>query len=96
MWQHKWKVDSELGSTLKTSVDHADCDFFPNIHTLLCIMGTLPVTSCECECSISMLTVGQGRLNVLAMLYYHRDVQITPEEVVDEFARRHSRRMLLI
>ena len=40
--------------------------------------------------------MGQGRLNVLAMLYYHRDVQITPEEVVYEFARRHSRRMLLI
>ena len=39
--------------------------------------------------------MGQGRLNVLAMLYY-RDVQIAPEEVVDEFARRHSRRMLLI
>ena len=38
----------------------------------------------------------QGRLNVLAMLYYHRDVQITPEAVVDEFARRHLRRMLLI
>ena len=33
--------------------------------------------------------MGQGRLNVLAMLYYHCDVQITPEEVVDEFARRH-------
>ena len=40
--------------------------------------------------------MGQGRLNVLEMLYYHHDVQITPEEVVDEFARRHSRRMLLI
>ena len=53
------KVDSELGSTLNTpekALDHAECDFFPNIHTLLCIMGTLPVTSCECECSISMLT----------------------------------------
>ena len=33
-------------------------------------------------------TMGQERLNGLAM---HRDVQITPEEVVDEFARRHSR-----
>ena len=40
--------------------------------------------------------MGLGRLNVLAMLYYHRDVQITPKEVVDEFVRRHSRRMLLI
>ena len=23
---------------------------FPNIHTLLCIICTLPVTSCECKC----------------------------------------------
>ena len=59
LWQHKWKVDSEFGSTLNTlekALDHADCDFFPNIHTFLCIMGALPVTSCECEHSISMLT----------------------------------------
>ncbi len=67
-------------------------------------MGTLPVTSCECERSISMLqliesplrsTMKQERLNGLAMLYYHHDVEITPDEVVDEFARRHPRRMLL-
>ena len=53
LWQHKWKVDSELGSTLNTpekALDHADCDFFPNIHTLLCIM---PVTSWHW---LSMLT----------------------------------------
>ena len=40
--------------------------------------------------------MGQERLDGMTMLYYHRDVQITPEEVVDEFASRHSRRMLLI
>ena len=40
--------------------------------------------------------MGQERLDGLAMLYYHCDVQITPEEVVDEFSRCHSRRMLLI
>ena len=37
--------------------------------------------------------MGQERLDGLAMLYYHRDVQITTEEIVDEFARHHSRRM---
>ncbi len=66
-------------------------------------MGTLPVTSCECERSISMLkliktslsSMGQDRLNGLAMLYYHRDIEITSEEVVDEFSRRHPRRMVL-
>ena len=107
LWQHKWKADSELASNLCTpekSLVYADSDFFPNIHTLLCIMGTLPVTSCECERSISMLkllksplrsTMGQERLNGLAMLYYHRDIEITPDEVVDEFSRCHPRRMLL-
>ena len=96
MWQHKWKVDSELGSTLNSPVDHADCDFFPNIHTLWGHYQLQVVNvSVRSACSLRN-TMGQGRLNVLAMLYYHRDVQITPEEVVDEFARRHSRRMLLI
>ncbi len=69
---------------------------FP-IFTLLCIMGTLPVTSCECERSISTLkliktslrsSMGQDRLNGLAMLYYHRDIEITSEEVVDEFSSK--------
>ena len=107
LWQHKWKANSELAFSICTpekALEHADADFFPNIQTLLCIMGTLPVTSCECERSISMLkliksplrsTMGQGRLNGLAMLHYHRTVDITPEEVVNEFAIRHPRRMLL-
>ena len=41
-------------------------------------------------------SMGQDRLNGLAMLYYHRDVLLTPEEVVDEFANRHPRRMNMI
>ena len=68
-------------------------------------MATLPVTTCECERSISMLklvksplrsSMGQDRLNGLAMLYYHCDVLLTPEEVVDEFANHHPRRMNMI
>ncbi len=60
-------------------------------------MGTLPVISCECERSISMLkliktslrsSMGQDHLNGLAMLYYHRDIEITSEEVVDEFSSK--------
>ncbi len=59
-------------------------------------MGTLPVTSCECERSISMLkliktslrsSMGQDRLNGLAN-YYHCDIEITSEEVVDEFSSK--------
>ena len=34
---------------------HADHDYFPNIRTLMLVMVTLPVTSCERERSISHL-----------------------------------------
>ena len=100
LWQHKWKATPELAATLNTpekALVHTDCDFFPNVHTLLCIMGTLPVTSCECERSISMLrliksplrsTMKQEQLHGLAMLYYNRDVEITPDEAVDEFVKK--------
>ena len=66
-----------------------------NIQVLIKIMGTLPVTSCECERSISMLqlvksplrnTMTQDRLNALAMILYHQDVMLNPEEVVEKFA----------
>ena len=83
----RWRADAQLASSLNTPqkpLDYTDKDFYPS---LLSIMATLPVTSCECEQSISMLklvksplksTMGQGRLNSLAMLYYHQDMQVTP------------------
>ena len=107
LWQQKWKATPELAAMLNTpekTLARTDCDFFPNVHTVLCIMGTLPVTSCECEHLINMLrlikpllrsTMKQEHLNGLAMLYCHHDVEITPDGVVDEFACHHPRRMLL-
>ena len=34
-------------------------------------------------------SMGQNHLNNLALLYYHYDIEITPKEVVEEFARQH-------
>ena len=108
LWRGKWKADATLAASLDTPVKalaHTDSDIFPNIQVLLRIMATLPVISCECERSISMMrlvksqlrtTMGQTRLNSLASLYYHHDIQLTTEEVVKEFARRHPRRMTLL
>ena len=39
--------------------------------------------------------MGQVLLNGLAMLFCHREIKICPEQVVEEFARRRPRRMLL-
>ena len=82
-----------------------DYNYFPNIHTLLKIVCTLPVTSCSCERSISGLkrlktylrsTMGQERLNGLAMMHFHYDVDIDHDAVLDMFARKHPRRMTLL
>ena len=81
-----------------------DGDFFPNIKQLMTIACTLSVTSSECERSISRLrhlktclrsTMTEERLNGLAMLYVHRDIPCSSETVVDIFARKCPRRLLL-
>ena len=63
----------------------ADLDFFPNVNTILRIAATHPVTTCECEQSISKLklvksmlktTMVQERMNGLAMLHVHSDLQL--------------------
>ena len=55
-WQTKWgnnvgKVPNKLQDTLAQTDDL----YFPNIRTLLQIICTIPVTTCSCERSISVL-----------------------------------------
>ena len=78
---------------------------FPNVFTALQLLATIPVTICSCERSIPVLrrlktyfrnTMSQGRLNGLAMLHVHREINLDVKEVLDCFAGRHPRRMKLI
>ena len=66
------------------------------------IMITIPVTSCECERSISLLrlvkstlrtTMSEERLNGLCLMQYYHDIDLDPDAVVSEFACCHPRRM---
>ena len=105
LWQNYWNSEENVViadglNTPEKVLQHTDKDIHPNIYALTIIMTTLPVTSCECERSISMLrfiksslrsTMGQSRLNGLAMLYYNRHILLNSEEVVQEFAVRHPR-----
>ena len=108
LWHTKWVgSEAELAENLNTAakaLPHADQDYFPNIRTLILIMTTLPVTSCECERSISLLrlvkstlrtTMTEDRLNGLALMQYHHDIPLDPAQVVEEFARCHPRRFRL-
>ena len=71
---------------------------------LLRIICTLPVTSCECERSISVLrrlksylrsTMGQERLSGLALMHVNYGMELNLDEIISTFARQHPRRMLL-
>ena len=107
LWQNKWTGDPEQAKELDTPdkvLACSDQDYYPNICTLFVIVATLPITSCECERSISLLrllktalrsTMTESRLNGLAMLQYHRDIPLSADEVVNEFVRRHPHRLLM-
>lgn len=75
-------------------------DVFPTINTLLKILTTLPVSTSTSERSFSSLrrlktylrnTTGQQRLNGLAMLNTHRELDINAAEVLDELAKTPRR-----
>ena len=106
LWQNYWNSEGCLTiaeglNTLAKVLKNTDKDMYSSIYTLLVIMATLPVTSCECERSISMLrhiksslrsTMDQNRLNGLAMLQH---ITLEPDKVVQEFSAHHPRKLLL-
>ena len=70
---------------------------FPNICALLRIACTLPVSSCECEHSASVLrrlhtwtreTMGQNRVGSLALIHTHYGYSVDLDKVVDIFAKK--------
>ena len=84
----KCNYQSKTLDTPTMALSFVDKDYFPNIYVILVISVTLPVTSCECERTISMLkllktslqsTMGNDRLNGLALLLIHRDVDLNPD-----------------
>ena len=50
-WKRKWfsTEDADLPTSAVQTLAACDREFFPNIHTLIRILCTLPITSAECE-----------------------------------------------
>ena len=108
-WYLKWKRQEEehgkqsLPTTVFFTLPHAS-SLFPNIKVLLLILCSLPVTSCSAERSFSGLkriktalrsTMNNERLTSLTLLHLHRDIDINIPDIIDEFSRRHPRRIEL-
>jgi hypothetical protein len=109
-WHLKWRQEKQdhgeqsLPTTLSFTLPRAS-SLSPNITELLHLLCTKPVTSCSAERSFSGLkrikttfrsTMGNERLTSQALLHLHRDIDIPEVHVVDEFARRHPRRLELL
>ena len=105
LWKCKWRSSSQpLPDTPADALMFASESMFPNIHSLLRLVCTIPVTSCECERSVSVLrrlktylrsSMGQERLSGLALMHIQYSMEIDYEEVINIFARKHPRRMML-
>ena len=56
-WQSLWQQGQTVASVPSNllALDSCDIDSFPNIHTLLVMACTLPITSAEAERSFSLL-----------------------------------------
>lgn len=100
LWKQFWKNKSEKADSSKEAFKYAS--MFPNIKCLLTILSVIPITTASAERSFSSLkriktylrsTMGQERLNGLAMLHINKDIQVKPEEVLDMFAEKHKRRL---
>ena len=94
---------SGLPDTPSKSLEHADESMFPNIHILLRLICTLPVTSSECERSISVLrrlktylrsTIGQESMTGLALMHIKYGMELNLDDISNIFAGQHQRRML--
>ncbi|XP_066913181.1 52 kDa repressor of the inhibitor of the protein kinase-like [Clytia hemisphaerica] len=107
-WEHYWqqnkKEQTRLPDTIVSTLKSIDPvkKWFPNIYRILCLIAVVPATSNSCERSISRLRLLktylrsrmlQDRLTSLALVYIHREIELDPEEVVDEFAKNNRHRM---
>ncbi|XP_069700787.1 52 kDa repressor of the inhibitor of the protein kinase-like [Periplaneta americana] len=93
-----------LLSDLSVRFSPARNNFYPNIRELLTILCVMPVTTCTAERSFSTLrrvktylrsTMNQDKLNGLVLLNIHRNIDVSPDEVIELFARKHPRRLQL-
>ena len=91
-----------VADSCASSLRACDPDDFPNLYMLLKIAATLPVTTCECERSISTMrrlnnymrcTMGESRLSALALMHIKYDMPVNLDEIVNLFEGLHPRMM---
>ncbi|KAE9522787.1 hypothetical protein AGLY_016828 [Aphis glycines] len=110
IWKEKMKRmvtkdDEMLPSNALHAVKHCDPVIFPNIFVLLKVLCTLSVSIATPERSFSSLkrvksylrnSMKEDSFNGLVLLSYYRNIEITPEEILDEMAKKLRKIDLLL
>lgn len=101
-WKLKWKrANHGCPQTAIDMLENCDKDVYPYIHFLLSILITLPVSNATAERTFSSLrrlkswlrsTMEQERLTGLALLNIHRDINVSPENIVNRYAKIRKHR----
>ena len=103
LWEKYWEtykgcLPDNVSSTLKA----INFPGFENIKVALRIIGTIPVTSCECERSFSALrrlknynrsTMVEERFNGLALMHVHCEIKPNINAVINRFASMGKHRL---
>uniref|UniRef100_I3KZS0 HAT C-terminal dimerisation domain-containing protein n=1 Tax=Oreochromis niloticus TaxID=8128 RepID=I3KZS0_ORENI len=99
------KLKSEAGAIpdMSTMYSLLDNEIFPTLKTVIQVALTIPVSSCSCERSFSVLrrlhtwlrrTMGQSRLQHLAVMSVEKEMleRVDHQKVIDRFASLKVRR----
>ena len=97
------KLKNNLPDFVSVTLKRVDSLAFPNIHLALKLLGTWPITTCECEQSFLSLrivkswnrsTMTNARLNGLVLLFIHRETYFDISVIIDLFAQKSRRKQL--
>nr|XP_047129563.1 uncharacterized protein LOC124809494 [Hydra vulgaris] len=101
LWEKYWESFSgTIPDNISLTLKSISFPGFENIKIALRILGTLPVTSCECERSFSVMrrlkdymrtTMSEDRLNGLALMYIHQKIVPCIDNVINRFSIKNRR-----
>lgn len=105
LWKRKWCNTTVKPENIADTLSETCKLMYPNIFTILLLLSLTSVTSASVERSNSSLkfiknsqrsTIGEDRFNALMLLYIHRDIKLDLDKIVDLYATKYPRRMLLL
>jgi len=82
------------------ALEQCSPNFYPNIHRLLTVLATLPVTMASAERAFSTLrrlktylrsTMTSERLTSTSLLHIHLDIPCPVDDIIDRFASQGRR-----